>query len=553
MKQAMIRTKYDAIGAFAAKCKNENEMLKIDELVLAAQEVEQEQNISAAEFLSYAFEAIKAAYKELRPDYFARLRQELSDNDENFVRIVFQEDTNELGIFASKVIVDVVSDSDYQISLEESRRNFSDVEIGEWVEIEVTPPHFVLGRVGAQTAKQFIKQKLHRHTIETHTTSPMRSDLVEDFLNCMRIELMCTAGETLAERGDFISALECYEQAWDLLPHHKERWSAAEWIFCGQAEAYFAMKDFTSALDHLQKITTLQEILVDRAFVHLRLGQCYFELGQTAKANLEFSRARASAGEVIFLAEDEKYLEWFENFSDETAVPTGNEPPFSGTRDTKQRQFKHQKHSLANYQNKSTDAEMLLELRELVDSLVTQGFSSDVEIADQVISFATREQNYSEEISKQLKDVVAEYVKDSVSTHLQNQNTWTAATDCQHLDDAFAELEKQGVVARQNFTCCNTCGHAEMAFEMAEYRRQNEKVPIGYVFYHIEDTEFASQGAGLFLSFGSVDKNENSIGSLVEKIVDVLAQYGLSASWNGNINKRIQIKEFDWKRHRSLN
>src|SRR5688572_15370981 len=43
---------------------------------------------------------------------------------------------------------------------------------------------------------------------------------------------------------------------------------------------------------------------------------------------------------------------------------------------------------------------------------------------------------------------------------------WTGSTDCDRLNKAFADLEERGVICRQDFTCCGTCGVAEIGAEL---------------------------------------------------------------------------------------
>ena len=43
-------------------------------------------------------------------------------------------------------------------------------------------------------------------------------------------------------------------------------------------------------------------------FIHLRLGQCQFELGNLPRANDELARAYMGGGKEIFDAEDPKYF-----------------------------------------------------------------------------------------------------------------------------------------------------------------------------------------------------------------------------------------------------
>ncbi len=63
-----------------------------------------------------------------------------------------------IDVIAQKEVVDKVTIPEEEITLEEARKLNSQVEIGEWVDITVTPQDF--GRIAAQTARQVIAQKL---------------------------------------------------------------------------------------------------------------------------------------------------------------------------------------------------------------------------------------------------------------------------------------------------------------------------------------------------------------------------------------------------------
>ena len=61
-------------------------------------------------------------------------------------------------IFSRKVVVDEVTDPQCEMTLEEARAIRSQYELGDLVEVEVTPKNF--GRIAAQTAKQVVVQHL---------------------------------------------------------------------------------------------------------------------------------------------------------------------------------------------------------------------------------------------------------------------------------------------------------------------------------------------------------------------------------------------------------
>ena len=66
--------------------------------------------------------------------------------------------TGSIDVVAQKEVVDVVTIPDEEISLENALVLYPDCEIGQWIDLTVTPSDF--GRIAAQTARQIISQKL---------------------------------------------------------------------------------------------------------------------------------------------------------------------------------------------------------------------------------------------------------------------------------------------------------------------------------------------------------------------------------------------------------
>jgi hypothetical protein len=124
--------------------------------------------------------------------------------------------------------------------------------------------------------------------------------------------------------------------------------------------------------------------------------------------------------------------------------------------------------------------------------------------------------------------------------------SWTDRTDCDRLDQAFEELESSGIVCRQDFTCCGTCGSAEIGAELDEAEERGAKVR-GYAFYHQQDTEGAVEGFGLYLSYGAEEEGEAAALVIAREIVAVLQTYGLQPKWNGAWSQRIHVP-LVWRR-----
>ncbi|AVX20723.1 MULTISPECIES: transcription termination factor NusA [Carboxydocella] len=74
------------------------------------------------------------------------------------VRVDINRDTLELKVFARKTVVEEVADQTQEISLTEARKINPRYDLGDVVELEVTPRNF--GRIAAQNAKQVVIQKL---------------------------------------------------------------------------------------------------------------------------------------------------------------------------------------------------------------------------------------------------------------------------------------------------------------------------------------------------------------------------------------------------------
>jgi hypothetical protein len=55
-----------------------------------------------------------------------------------------------------------------------------------------------------------------------------------------------------------------------------------------------------------------------------------------------------------------------------------------------------------------------------------------------------------------LRPIAKQLTREAVEAHRAAQRRWPSVTDCDLLDRAFGELDRAGIVSRQNFTCCGT-------------------------------------------------------------------------------------------------
>lgn len=125
------------------------------------------------------------------------------------------------------------------------------------------------------------------------------------------IQALCAKGDHFAEKGNFSSALEMYWNAFDLVPEPKTVWDTTTWILTAIGDANFLGRDFQAGVDNLSNAMHCPSA-IGNPFIHMRLGQCQFEIGNLDRAADEFTRAYALEGDEIFSEEAPKYIEFLQ-------------------------------------------------------------------------------------------------------------------------------------------------------------------------------------------------------------------------------------------------
>ena len=125
------------------------------------------------------------------------------------------------------------------------------------------------------------------------------------------------------------------------------------------------------------------------------------------------------------------------------------------------------------------------------------------------------------------------------------------------LDRAFEVLRRAHVVAEPDFSCCNTCGHAEI---------EGDRDDLGYVFFHQQDTERLAESGSTYLSYGifwpahiseeeykalsSSQREElydaTTIKLMKTVVIPILQEHGIGVSWEGNVDTRILLTDVEW-------
>lgn len=115
------------------------------DLVEAITALEKDKGISKEVLLEALEAALISAYKRN------------FDQAQN-VRVDINEGLGQIKVYARKEVVESVENENLQMSLEQAKNLNSHYQLGDTVEIEVTPRNF--GRIAAQTAKQVVTQRV---------------------------------------------------------------------------------------------------------------------------------------------------------------------------------------------------------------------------------------------------------------------------------------------------------------------------------------------------------------------------------------------------------
>jgi hypothetical protein len=113
------------------------------------------------------------------------------------------------------------------------------------------------------------------------------------------------------------------------------------------------------------------------------------------------------------------------------------------------------------------------------------------------------------------------------------------------LHHVFCELEAAGVLARENYWCCQTCAYSAIDQEIGEASERGDQVR-GYVLFHSQDTERVADGGKLLLRYGGVTADPQREGAAAtqrigEEIVMRLRAVDLVPEWTGSPDEVIYL------------
>jgi hypothetical protein len=226
---------------------------------------------------------------------------------------------------------------------------------------------------------------------------------------------------------------------------------------------------------------------------------------------------------------------------------------------------------LFNRKPSLTEAQ-LAELRETASEWIAPGFRSRIGMAEEMVDFRDDIEVPSEVLLDAARRVIDEVWRD----RLAQEARWNDTGDFGRLERAFANLTRQGLVCRMDFTCCQTCGTAEIDDERTLRTPKNEgEYPYeqwAYTFFHQQDSErLLDPGAVLYLSYSAfmpapgldpdlmararegdedarrevATATDTAVGEMIR---DALAAEGLVVEWSGTSAQRIGVRVPEWRK-----
>ncbi|MYQ79420.1 MULTISPECIES: DUF6891 domain-containing protein [unclassified Streptomyces] len=140
------------------------------------------------------------------------------------------------------------------------------------------------------------------------------------------------------------------------------------------------------------------------------------------------------------------------------------------------------------------------------------------------------------------RDQARELVERLWLERVAEQRGWAdEVTDADRLERAFARLDRGGITARENFTCCRSCGMSEIGAAGREDAR-------GFVFFHGQGAEHAAAGHGLALYYGGFQDSPERTAAVGREVAAALGEAGLTVEWDGSPDKAIQLTGLDWRK-----
>ncbi|MBB6431499.1 tetratricopeptide repeat protein [Algisphaera agarilytica] len=124
-----------------------------------------------------------------------------------------------------------------------------------------------------------------------------------------KITDLCQAGDRLLDSQDLLGALIAYQEALSLVPEPKHDYAASVWLYTAIGDALLFMNRHEEAHVAFHK-ALFSATGFGNPYIHMRLGQCRFEMNDLDLAADELMRAYMGDAEAVIEGQDPKYFEF---------------------------------------------------------------------------------------------------------------------------------------------------------------------------------------------------------------------------------------------------
>ena len=176
------------------------------------------------------------------------------------------------------------------------------------------------------------------------------------------------------------------------------------------------------------------------------------------------------------------------------------------------------------------------ELEQRIREVLVGGYASRAELAELAEEYLVTEDRRP--VSREQANALADRMW---LERVAEQTEWQGETDPERLARAFTALQGAGITARENFTCCRSCGQSEIGGEGGPDTR-------GFVYFHTQCTDSAVAGHGLMLLYGGFDGSSVTTAAIGHEVVAALEAVGFPVEWDRDPDRAITITSLDWRR-----
>jgi len=138
------------------------------------------------------------------------------------------------------------------------------------------------------------------------TTESSHIKPIDDLL-IKKVKILCAEGYRHYDNKEYKEALRLFYKAWTALPKPQANYEQGGWVLTAIGDCYFRCGQWEQGRESLSSALHCPTMM-GNPFIHLRLGQCLFELGKQDIASEHLEQAYMNSGSKLFQNESPKYL-----------------------------------------------------------------------------------------------------------------------------------------------------------------------------------------------------------------------------------------------------